>query len=168
LKEATSEADKITKAEQLSPISVVKLIKIDRDDFKKVTTFIGPDYSVDSNEQSLIRAVKSERNGSVIVVYQIYFSHTKFDDWMHFNSAYDSEGNSLKFQLISKEILECRKSGCTTKEIVGLNVTKEYLIKNFENGLKIQISGKKGEAIIKFPSKYLKAIVGVAEDVKYW
>ena len=84
-------------------------------------------------------------------------------DWRFYNSAYDSNGNSLDTTKISQDVGSCSTSGCSHFEHLGLNVTREYLEKNQDSGIRFKVSGKAGEEVFSIPSAYIKAFLSVAK-----
>lgn len=140
--------------------AVAGAISIKRDDFKKITNFVGPDAVENSPDRVFIRASKSD-DGRVI--YQIYVMDYYSGDWRFYDSAYDSNGNRLDTTLISRKVDSCDRYGCSHEEHIGLNVTRTYLEENKEGGIRLKISGKAGEEVFSIPSGYIKAFLSVAK-----
>jgi hypothetical protein len=141
--------------------AVAGAISVHHDDFKKVTNYEGPNASAEMGDSLFIRAWKADAIGSVN--YQIYVRDYYDDDWRFYDSAYDSNGNSLDTTQISQDVGYCRAYSCTHYEHLGLNVTREYLERNQENGIRFKVSGKAGEEVFFIPSAYIKAFLSVAK-----
>lgn len=142
--------------------AVAGAISVQRDDFKKVTNYKGPDAAVGMFDSLFIRAWKTDATGNVD--YQIYVIDYYDGEWRFYNSAYDSNGNRLDTTQISQDVGSCSAyRGCSHFEHLGLNVTREYLEKNQENGIRFKVSGKAGEEVFFIPSAYIKAVLSVAK-----
>lgn len=143
------------------PQAVSGAISIQRDDFKKTTNYKGPNASPDILDQVFIRAWKTDATGSI--TYQIYVMDYYNGDWRFYHSAYDSNGNSLNTTQISRDVGSCSRYGCSHEEHLGLNVTREYLEKNQDSGIRFKVSGKAGEEVFFIPGGYIKAFLSVAK-----
>ncbi|WP_162860593.1 hypothetical protein [Pseudothauera hydrothermalis] len=141
--------------------AVAGAISVQRDDFKKVTKYEGPNAADNVFDKLFIRAWKID--GTEDVGYQIYVMDYYNGDWRFYNSAYDSNGNSLKTTLISRDVGSCNRYGCSHYEHVGLNVSREYLAKNQDSSIRFKISGKAGEEVFFIPGAYIKAFLSVAK-----
>jgi len=143
------------------PQAIAGAISVQRDDFKKVTNYKGPNAADNFGDSVFIRAWKTDATGSIN--YQIYVMDYYGGDWRFYNSAYDSNGNSLDTTKISQDVGSCSTSGCSHFEHLGLNVTREYLEKNQDSGIRFKVSGKAGEEVFSIPSAYIKAFLSVAK-----
>ena len=143
------------------PQAVSGAISITRDDFKKVTNYKGPNASQNFFDEVFIRAWKTDATG--IITYQIYVVDYYNGDWRFYNSAHDSNGNSLNTTQISRHVGSCNRYGCSHEEHLGLNVTREYLEKNQYSGIRFKVSGKAGEEIFFMPGGYINAFLSVAK-----
>lgn len=141
--------------------AVASAISVQHDDFKKVTQFKGPNAYPDSTGQLFIRAWKPDDTDTTI--YQIYVMDFYYGDWRFYSSAYDSNGSLLDLKEISREIRSCRGGRCSFEEHVGLNVTREYLDKNQESGIRFKISGKGGEAVLYIPPGYVTGFLSAVK-----
>lgn len=164
------------------PEAVTAAISVRRDEFEKLTEYIGPNavpYSLAQwfwPDKVLIRAWKGDALEALKValkddpdakdlkstIYQIYVEDSFVGDWRFYNSAYDANGNRLNTTLISRDV-GCRGSSCQYVEQLGLEITREYLEKNKETGIRFKISGKFGENIFFIPSGYIKAFLSVVK-----
>lgn len=143
------------------PQAVSSAISVQRDDFKKITNYKGPNASPDILDQVFLRARKADATGSI--TYQIYVMDYYNGDWRFYNSAYDSNGNSLDTTLISRDVGSCSRYGCSHEEHLGLNVSRAYLEKNQDSGIRFKVSGKAGEEVFFIPGGYIKAFLSVAK-----
>jgi hypothetical protein len=107
------------------PQAVSSAVSVQRDDFRKITNYKGPNASSNTLDQVFIRAWKTDATGSI--AYQIYVMDYYDGDWRFYDSAHDSNGNSLNTTLISRDVDSCGRFGCSHREHLGLNVTREYL-----------------------------------------
>ncbi|KAF0155031.1 MAG: hypothetical protein FD159_2366 [Syntrophaceae bacterium] len=141
--------------------ALAKAISIEHDDFKKITSYTGPNIG-EKPDRLLIRAWKSDATGNID--YQIYVMDSYFYAWRFYDSAYDSNGNSLKATLISRNFYyDFAKIGIYEEDL-GLEITREYLEKNQENGISFQISGKAGKKeVFTIPPAYIKAFLSVVK-----
>ena len=156
-----------TKANWTEPAAVAPTVRVERDDFKKLTLYIGSKLSMGNNEFGepnldllLIRAWKPDIGS---MSYQIYVADYYRGPWRFYSSAYDSNGNLLDTSLISRDVLSCRGDTCTHAESVGLNVSREYLEKAQSTGISFKLSGKGGEAVFSIPPGYVQAFLSVAK-----
>jgi hypothetical protein len=140
------------------PQAVARAISVNRDEFKKVTNYTGPDAS-NFPDSVLIRAWKPD-NGRLS--YQIYVRDEYEGDWRYYNSAHDSNGTRLDTTVIDREVLTCSR-GCTLWEHLGLNVSREYLEKNQRQGIRFKISGKGGEEVFYIPPAYIGAFLSAVK-----
>lgn len=146
------------------PQAVSSAISVQRDDFKKVTNYKGPNTSSDIFDQVFIRAWKSDATGTTD--YQIYVADYYSGDWRFYNSAFDSNGNNLDVTVISRDVDSCSRYGCSHTEHIGLNITRGYLEKNQEVGIRFKLSGKAGEEIFYIPAGYIKAFLAATKIEK--
>lgn len=139
--------------------AVGNAVSVKRDDFQKTVDYNGPNIAPGFGGILRIRAWKFEKTSEV--KYQIYIADYYDGEWRFYNSAYDSNGESLDTTLISRKVDSCSRYGCSHTEHVGLNITKEYLEKNKDSGINFKLSGKAGEAIFFIPGTYVQAILSV-------
>ena len=142
------------------PQAIAREISIQHDDFKKITSYTGPEADINWITELFIRAWKDDKTG--IFAYQIYVKDYYEGDWRIYDSAYDSEGNSLDVTQISRQVESCRYSRCSHYEHLGINITREYLEKNQESGIRFKVIGRAGEEIFTIPSAYIKAFLSIA------
>jgi hypothetical protein len=141
--------------------SVASSVTVQRDDFKKLIRYTGPNAAKDDGDVLYLRAWKTEKTGEIL--YQIYIADYYSGEWRFYNSAYDSNGERLETTLISRDVDRCSKYGCSYTEHLGLNITKEYLEKNKGSGINFKLSGKAGEAIFFIPGTYVQAFLSVVD-----
>ena len=110
------------------PQEIASKINVEYDNFKKVTKFTGPYVVLEWSSYILIRAQKHDNDNEL--TYQIYVKHRYSGDWRYYDSAYDSDGNSIDVTLISRKVDSCYDWGCFLEEHIGLNIDKDYLEKH--------------------------------------
>ncbi|MEQ1836608.1 MAG: hypothetical protein ABL862_09255 [Candidatus Nitrotoga sp.] len=141
--------------------SIASAISVQRDDLKKMTNFKGPNSSKGILDTILLRAWKSDEDGGFS--YQIYVIDYYHGDWRFYDTAFDSKGNNLIIKLNSRDVSSCDYFTCAHQEHIGINVSREYLEKNQENGIVFKLNGKGGEETFIIPSTYIKAFLSVAK-----
>lgn len=137
--------------------AVGSAITVQRDDFKKMTNFKGPNASPDILQKLFLRAWKTDATGTIS--YQIYVMDYYRGDWRFYNEAYDSNGTSLDTTIISRNVDSCSRYGCWHEEHLGLNVTRDYLESHQASGIRFKVSGKAGENVFYIPSGYIKGFL---------
>lgn len=144
------------------PESVKLRMNIEYDEFEKVTTFRGPLVGGIYGEHGshvYIRAWK--KNDSF--TYQLYTVDNFPGDWKFLETAFDSNGIELPTTPISRKVDQCGKNGCWFYEIVGVDVTREYLEKNMGDGIRYKLRGKAGEAVYSIPPEIIKGFLLVVK-----
>lgn len=146
----------------------MEAISVTRDGFKKQTHYKGPDISpggalvIDKYDKVFLRAMKTDAESEIM--YQIYVVDWYQGRWRYYDSTHDSNGAELPTVSISRVVESCSgSSGCTYIEHVGILVTREYLDKNRDSGIRFKVSGKAGEEVFFIPSAYVKAFLSVAK-----
>lgn len=128
------------------------------DQFRKVTTIVGPDIGIAFLGKSLlIRAEKSDRDGSI--AFQIYIRDRYSGQWRFYSAAYDDSGMEIDLTALSRRVDSCQQSTCFYIEDVGLNVSKRYLEEKRYSGVRFKILGNYGEEILEIGSPYIRAIL---------
>lgn len=147
------------------PAQITPLIRVERDEFKKVTTYIGPTCSspICSNfwrDNLFLRAWKVDGGSSFD--YQIYITDVHYE-WRYFDQAHDSDGTTLKLTQISSNVSGCSGSSCALFEVVGIDVSREYLSSHQVNGIKLQVSGKGGKEQFYLSGQYISAFLSAVK-----
>jgi hypothetical protein len=135
-------------------------IVITDDEFTKITTFKGTNLLPGGlDNYFFVRAFKDERNNKFN--YQIYVNVTYYGEWIHFSSAYDSNGEVLDFSIIDRKVNSCLSSTgkCILNEVIGINMTQEQFEKYVTSGIKFKILGKNGERIYFIPPAYVESFI---------
>jgi hypothetical protein len=128
----------------------------------KVTKYEGPNTATDGNDNVFLRAIKPDGAKAEYLIYVAdYYTYT--NNWRFYHSAYDSNGNSLKVNVILREVKSCNSTWCSYIEHLGLDVSRDYLEKNQETGIRFKIVGKAGEEVFFIPSGYIKAFLAVTK-----
>lgn len=147
------------------PMAIYKAMKVNHDNFKKTSNYEGPNIANNPRDLLFIRAWKFHKTNNL--KFQIYVADSYEGDWRFYNSADDSDGNSLETTSISRDVGSCRRIGyshfCLKIEHVGVNLTRDYLVKNQESGIHFKLSGKAGERTLFLPSDYVKAMLLIDE-----
>ena len=141
--------------------SIASAISVQRDDLNKITNYKGPNSSSSILDTVLLREWKSDEDGGFS--YQIYVIDYYHGDWRFYDTASDSKGNNLVIKLNSRDVSSCDYVTCAHQEHLGINVSREYLEKNQENGIVFKVSGKGGEETFIIPSTYIKAFLSVVK-----
>ncbi len=147
-----------------NPTETQSRVKIENDDFQKITNYRGPNVERRDKGQHydrvFIRAWKSQKDNDTS--YQIYASDTYSDfdtgGWKYLSEAYDSEGKKLDLTKIDKDV-SCGKYFCQHTEDVGLNVSRKYLEQHEASGISFQISGTGGKEVFSLPGGYIKGFL---------
>ncbi|MBS3955337.1 MAG: hypothetical protein KGZ88_20510 [Methylomicrobium sp.] len=140
--------------------AVTAEISVQRDDFKKVINYKGPNASDKYGDQVFLRAWKLDAGS---IAYQIYVLDYYDGEWRYYDSAYDSNGVALDTTVISRAVSLCSAYSCSHNEHLGLNVSQGYLEKNQQSGIRFKIIGKAGEDIFFIPSGYIKAFLSATK-----
>lgn len=142
-----------------NPVTVSSNVSVKRDDFKKLTEFLGPNLAKYPLVEGLyIRAWRPD--ASDLVSYQIYINNYYFDrHWHFYDSAWDSSGTELNAKSIDRNVERCFDDGCARNEHIGIAVDRNYLDARAETGEKIQISGKAGASVFHIPPDYIKGFL---------
>jgi hypothetical protein len=138
------------------PAQVSARIKMERDDFKKLTNISAPSVAPHVLDALFLRAWKFD-SGSTN--YQIYVRSYYSGEWRFYNSAYDSNGVRMDVVPISRDVGTCGRYGCSHEEHLGLNVTRAYLESHKSDGIRFKVSGKAGEEIFFVPGGYIQAFL---------
>ncbi len=141
--------------------SIASAISVQRDDLKKITNFKGPSCSSSILDTVLLRAWKSDEDGRTS--YQIYVIDYYHGAWRFYDTASDSKGNNLDIKLNSRDVSSCDYFTCAHQEHLGINVSREYLEENQENGIVFSLKGKGREETFIIPSTYIKAFLSVVK-----
>jgi hypothetical protein len=149
-------------AQQVATASTEAAVVVARDEFRKMTTYRGPDVTVDVLDTVLIRAWRTDGQP---VEYQIYVSDHYDADWRFYSSAFDLDGQEFNVTQIARRVGACsRYSGCSKTETVGLNVTRAFLEKYRSRDLTFKIIGKAGEQVFTLPSRHIAKFLETVQD----
>lgn len=141
--------------------SVTHAIRVQRDHLDKTTLIIGPSVTTGILDTIMLRARKPDTGGEIH--YQVYLTDYYHGDWHLYDKASDLQGNLLKITLNSRDVSSCAYITCSHYEQLGLDVSREYLEKNRENGLEIVISGPGGKENFSISPAYIQAFLSVAK-----
>jgi hypothetical protein len=156
---------RVPKIDWSNPTETQSRVKIENDDFQKITNYRGPAVQrLDQGhyDRVFIRAWKSQKDSDTL--YQIYASDTYSDfytgGWKYLSEAYDSDGKKLDLTKIDKDV-SCSKYGCKHTEDIALNVSRKYLEQHEVSGISFQISGTAGKEVFSLPGGYIKGFLAV-------
>ncbi len=148
-----------------NPIEIKNKVSIKNDNFEKTVTYQGPDIDIDISETEVqtinLRSKTSLKTGNKL--FQIYTSNIYEGSWRFYDKAYSSEGDKLEITLISKNV-DCYKHRCLYIEVIGVNITRDYLEKHSETGIKYKVSGKYGSSIFFVPAAYIKGFLSAVPN----
>ena len=117
------------------PEEVYHNTRITRDEYAKITEYIGPDIDVRYHENLFLRAWKDSKNRTD---YQIYIRTYYRGDYRGYDYAYDSYGKRFSVTYIDSDI-DCDSSSCAHCEDVGVNISKEDLVNSLESGINLKL-----------------------------
>ena len=138
--------------------AVSSAIKVQRDSFEKITSYIGPNAS-DFPNSVFIRVRKPDEGRTS---YQIYVRDQYEGDWRYYDSAHDQDGTGLDTTVIDRQVVTCNR-GCVLWEHLGINVSRAYLENFQERGIRFKISGKRGQNIYFIPPAYISAVLSAVK-----
>jgi hypothetical protein len=140
--------------------ALVSKIKIEYDEFKKLTTFETDPFNTGLSVVFL-RAWKPDAS---VAMFQIYVMDLDPGNWRYYHSTWDSDGNKLHTNQIDRDIGECiRSRSCSHTEHLGIDVSGNYLSKHRETGIRLKLSGKTGERVISIPAEQIDAFLTVVK-----
>jgi hypothetical protein len=164
---ATTRAEAPPKEETASPkapdtrqADLRATIEVKYDEFKKVTNYTGANVASDP-DRVFLRAWKPDGSSAT---FQIYVMDFYSGQWRFYNSVLDSNGTKLDLTLISRDIGSCsRQAECTRYEHVGINITRAYLEKHRQSGIRFKLSGLAGEEVFSVPAAHINAFLEVVK-----
>lgn len=134
---------------------------VQRDEYKKITIYRGPNIANKQPDQLYIVATKTDFGG---ISYQIFAIINYSGAWRFYNNAHDTKGNSLDITLMTRHLDKCTRNDCAHSEDIVINVTKKYLEEYMQSGLRIRVSAKAGEdEVFIIPPGYIKAFLSLSE-----
>ena len=150
-----------------STASITSHIEITTDPYKHTISYVGPNAATQPGDHVMLRAWMLP---SGTVAYQVYIEDVHTYDivrggtgWRFYAAAHDTDGQRLPMTLISKDVMWCGQYTCEYREIVGIDLTRDYIEAHTTAGVKIQISGKRDEETITLPGPYIQAMLTVVQ-----
>jgi len=151
------------------PNSIAAKIIVERDDFRKLTTFTGPTCMECLRESTIPGWLRSQtylfltasKSDSVnlmfyaIVIHIIYWD----DDWRFYDSAYDKDGEKLRVKEISRKVIGCSSINCTFRENLCLLISRKYLEDHKASGITFKLYGSGDEATFFVPPAYVQTFL---------
>lgn len=151
-----------------NPIEIANAVRIEQDDFKKMTTFTGPNCAADQPDD-IVRLRSWKLRGSTLG-YQIYVSDEytypiggRRPGWRLYSEVFDSDGNRLPTTLINRHLDWCGSNVCSYIETLGVDIGISYLEARKDRGIKFKISGNNGEEVFSIPPAYIQAFLSVVQ-----
>lgn len=149
-----------------NPIETKSRVIVENDNFEKIVKYTGPIMRIVVSPVEVqnisLRSKTSLKTGNTL--FQIYTSNTYSDyDWRFYDKAYSSEGDKLEVTLISKDV-DCYKNRCSHIEKIGIDLTRDYLEKHSETGIKYKVIGKSGSGIFFLPAAYIKGFLSAVPN----
>lgn len=136
--------------------TIASITKIKHDEFKKITVYEGANATLGGTQN--LRAIRDDATG--LTEYQIYRVSTYTKQWRFYSEAYDDSGAKLDFKSIDKSVTNCSSDyECYYHETVGIKVTRDYLDRKAESGIRYKISGQAGEEVNYLPAAYVKGFL---------
>lgn len=151
-----------------NPQSVTTKVERHYDEFTKVITYWGPGIDRRGNlskfELTKLRAVRHEKSNNLsfsLFIYDAYDGEARF-----YESAYDQDGNRLAISRLDIKIYGCsRLYHCTYSEYLRMDLSLDYLRRHENKGMKFQIRGEKGSAVIEVPGLYIKGFLAALPEI---
>lgn len=143
--------------------AIEALISVKADEFKKLTTFTGPNCATDAGDLVYFRAWRDRNNA---LTYQVYVMDYYTGDWRFYDSAHDEDGVELSFTQIDRQTDICTQYGCSKDEHLGINVGRDYLARHATSGMRFKVSGKRGSEVFVVPAAYIRALLAVTAAAK--
>lgn len=140
------------------PVNFNADVRVERDDYKKVTNFRAINAAANRFETLMLRAWRHD-GGELI--YQIYVTdYYSTGSWRFYEEAHDRSGHRFDVTLIGREVGSCSAySGCSHFETVGLNIERAYLERHQESGIDFRVSGRAGTADFFLPPEYVQSFL---------
>lgn len=145
------------------PASIAKEIKVEKDQFTKKTSIVGPDSaSLTPNHYGTwdsvkLSAAKSE-TGSLVYRINVVASRTFSESWMFLDSGYDSSGAKLNVSVIDRMVISP-----SVLEYLLIPVSRDYLVINQDSGITFELTGSRGSKRFSIPGAYIKVFLSVAK-----
>ena len=141
-------------------VDITKSVKIEYDEFKKATKYVGPDYPGNLlGSNVFLRAYEFDSPPETL--YQIYVHSYYSGRWRFYDRAYDSDGNRLKTVVISRDVGSCNKYGCSHHEHIGVLIDRKYLEEHSDTGIRFKVEGKGGQEIFTVPAMYINGFLSL-------
>ncbi len=122
------------------------------DPYKKATWVKGPVAPIDYTEYESSGSAKVFLRSNIEDdIHQLYLEFCG-ESWIFFNSAYDIDGNQLKFTQIDRHVL--KESGIIERFVVSFS--RHYLKSAAQEGLNMKFEGKRGERTVVLGPLYVQ------------
>ena len=135
-------------------------VKMKHDDSLKLTTWEGANCASERMDALFLRAVKSDDEKAPPTSYVIYVSDGYAGESLHsYFRADDSDGNSLPLHQVDRFVINCTEHFCTYTEDFTLAVSKAYLIQHQNSGIRLQLTGQRGNEVFEMPGNYIQTFL---------
>lgn len=136
------------------PKYVGSLVKIQTDEYAKVTFYSGPMFHPKKDSTARVSIVGYQKNGGNIG-FAVRVLHDYIGSWRFYDSAYDINGAKLIVKKISSGVVSCRRRPCSLEEEVAIEVDRAYLNRARLDGMKLKLYGSSAALEFEIPSGYV-------------
>lgn len=144
--------------------------KVERyyDEFTKVITYWGPGIDRQGKMQKFapnkLQASRNEKSKNLS--FSLYIDDSYDGEARFYESAYDHNGNRLAISRLDIKLYGCsRLHHCTYSEYLRMDLSLDYLRRHENKGMKFQIRGEKGSAVIEVPGLYIKGFLAALSEL---
>ncbi len=130
--------------------------RLKEDPYEKTTWISSPYQFVFDNPSYLIRVLVKDND---VAFYQLYIDEI-FSEWAFIDSAHDIQGRSFDVVEIKREVTQ----SASVREIVGVELSRNYLDEAAVSGINMKLKGRYGSAIAQVPAFYVKGFLQCVDD----
>lgn len=138
------------------PVAVSEKTVTKTDKYTKSKTLEAPILYLDNDGSICNLTVFKDVSDDKIIIMVM---DTYFRDWRFYFGASDSDGKSLNFVSLDREVKYCNRGSCTYNETFALTVDKEYLEKHSASGIEFKVFGKRKDQVFHIPAGYIKGFL---------
>ena len=130
--------------------------------------YIGPHInSMDDENTYQMYNLSSVVNSQGVASYQLVVLLTYYKKYRYYESANVNNKPSSTFKVISREEGVCAQEGCAFKELLGIDMSEQYLQGHVEHGFEVAISSKVGnKSVLYVPGPYIKGFLAAMKGKK--
>ena len=146
-----------------APSNTESRVFVSHDDFKRITTFDGPNLAHYGKNILSLWAWKSDDGSEGFMIYdkEVYRLGLSQDPYFY-DEAYDLNGKRLPVRRIDFDV---RIGDSVYTEIFSVDVSRAYLESSFSTGIRIKVYGKKLSKIISIPGGYVQGFMSKFDQV---